>query len=154
MKNKIQDLQFFAMMFFIMRSSYMTIVSPYNLKIARENSFYSLLIGLLLGIIPILIFYYIFKNSKKDIISTIHDLFNKNIVGAILNYSILIIVMIYSVITFDYMVDFAQTTFLDKTPKLYISILLILPILYSLNHNIKTLARFTLMLLYISIVFI
>lgn len=153
MKKKIQDLQFFAIMFFIMRSSYMTIVNSYNLSVAKENSFYSLFLGLIIGIIPSLIFLYILKNSKHNIIVTIKELLNSQL-GIFLNICVLITIMILSITTFNYVNDFTKTIFLDKSPKLYICLILILPIIYSINHNIKTLARFSLFILYISLFFI
>lgn len=149
--NKINKSEMGALTFFLVRAFFIGITLNNLINIARQDSYISMIISFILGFIPLLLIYYIFNYEpslslpKKNI-----KLFG-NILGTIINIVIIWFTFFIILILFSNLVTFIFSQYLNKTPKLVISIVFICTILYVLLHDIKTICRTAMILFFFTI---
>lgn len=149
--KKIANSTYNVLIFFLIRGSFLGICASNIYTISKQNGWLSYLIATILGIIPLLIYYYIIKKyPNKNILEITTTIFGKKI-GNIFNIIILVFVYIYAISIFYNLITFISSQYLYRTPNLAISIMFGLCFFYLINKGITTISRTSLMLFYITI---
>ena len=149
--NKINKSEMGALTFFLVRAFYIGITFNNLIKIANQDSYISMIISIILGFIPLFFIYYIFNYEpdlslpKKNI-----KLFG-NIIGTIINILLIWFTFFIILIVFGNLVTFIYSQYLNKTPTMVISIVFVFAIVYVLVHDIKTICRTAMILLFFTV---
>ncbi len=151
MKEKISTIQICSIAYFILLSNNLGIITYNLLQYTRQDSLISLIIGFILGFIPLLIYIKI-MNYRPDLtffqkIETILPKKIANIINLIISGTILYIISVF----FYNMTDFISSQYLSRTPSMIISIVFIPPIIYLLTKGLTVIGRTTFVLLIISL---
>lgn len=152
MKNRLQFAEIATLIYFIVRSSYIGIGIDSYLYYGKVDSYLSIVIGCIIGIIPFLLILKI-SNIKRDknINQMLETLMGKKI-GKIVSFLLLGFTFFYATILFYDLINFIASEYLYKTPYLLIGIMIILPIIYILSKGLKTICRTSLILFIMSII--
>ena len=138
-----------TLLFFLIRASFIGICSNNLLTISKQDSLISIIISIVIGLIPLTIYYLINeKYANKKIFEIINITFGKYL-GFIINLLITIYITIYSSILFWNLISFISSQYLYKTPEIFIGLIFIIAIIYSLFSNINSIIRSTTILFYI-----
>ena len=148
-KWKINSLQFSTLLSFTILSTLIGIGFNNVTRIAKIDSYISVLISYIIGFIPILLFIYLF-NQEKNINELTKDIFGKTI-GTIINYLLLIPITIIGICSVYSISNFMVSQFLSDTPIIIIYVVPSLVILYGLIKGIETISRTSLILYVIMI---
>ena len=148
---KIKSLQFCSLLSLLMCSSYLGIIVPSAIKIAKIDCYLVPVIGSILGLPLLFIYLYIFNAKKNMNINRLNNYLFKNKLGKIINIIILLEVLTFNMITFFNLTTFVESQFLYNTPGLFITILFMFVIFYIFNKKDTTIFRATLILFYIVI---
>lgn len=140
--NYIGPLQYMVLVIFLSRSFLIGIGYSNILSISKYDSYISIVIGFIIGFIPILLLCHL---NKKDI-----NLFSL-IKSKILKYIFIFIVIFLFIFLFKDLINFVNLKYLFNSSLLFISILFILPIIYIVNKGIESIGRSSLIMFYISI---
>ena len=141
--NYIGPLQYMVLVIFLSKSFFYGIEYSSILNISKYDSYISIILGFIIGFIPILLICYL---NKKN--TNLFTLIKSKIIKYII---ILLIIFSFSILLND-LVNFINSKYLFDSSKLYISILFILPILYITNKDIESIGRSSLLIFYISII--
>lgn len=150
MKNwKINSLQFSTLLSFTILSTLIGIGFNNVTRIAKVDSYISVLISYIIGFIPILLFIYLF-NQGKNINELTKEVFGK-VIGTFINYLLLIPITIIGICSVYSISNFMVSQFLSDTPIIIIYVVPSLVILYGLIKGIETISRTSLILYVIMI---
>lgn len=150
-RKKLRSLEICCLYYFIIRASFLGVTSSNLLHLAKQDAWISILIGILLGLIPLLLFLYISNRYPNDTIFSLNKkLFGKGI-GKIINFILTFGVSISVIVTFYNLIGFISSQYLNKTPTLAIAIMFFLAITYILTKGITIIARTHVVLLYFGI---
>lgn len=150
MKNwKINSLQFSTLLSFTILSTLIGIGFNNVTRIAKVDSYISVLISYIIGFIPILLFIYLF-NQEKNINELTKEIFGK-FIGTFINYLLLIPITIIGICSVYSISNFMVSQFLSDTPIIIIYVVPSLVILYGLIKGIETISRTSLILYVIMI---
>ena len=120
------------------------------MEISKYDTLISILIGSVLGIIPILLLCYINKRNI-NLFDFLNSIFKEK-TTKILSF-IIIIFLFYNLITItNDFINFANVKYLFETPNIFIAILFIFPIIYICHKGIETIGRTGIILFIISLV--
>lgn len=150
--KKISSLEYNTLIWFILRSCFTELTFTTLIYHIKEDSWISIIIGTIIGIIPFTIFELIKKKNPDDNFITLNKKIYKKI-GNIINIIILIGCLLASFSLFWILMHFTNALFLSKTSHWIISIVLMLPIGYASTKNINVIGKVSLILFYISIIF-
>ena len=141
MKNKITLFQLCSICWQIMLASSIGIISCISINEAKQDAWISVVISAAVGIIFLFSYLYIFNYKKQmNFFELTNYLFN-NKIGKIINFTITISVFVYIIIYFYNMCNFINLNYLPDTPKLFISIIFLIPIIYLINQDLQVIAR-------------
>lgn len=117
-------------------------MATYNIyNLAKVDSYISAIIGMVLGIIPLLLVMYIIKNSNgEDIVDLNIKLFGK-VFGNIVNIIINVVLVLFASLILYNLSLFLDTQFIPDTSSLYVKILVMVPVLYAASKDIGTISR-------------
>lgn len=148
---KISSFEYNSLLWFIIRAGYIGL-SLGNLIIISERDFYlSGFIALILGFIPLFIYYNLRKiNPRLNYFELNEYVYGK--FGKFINLIGLLITFLFVVIAFQDLVNFVNSQFLFKTKTIYIAICFIIPIAYSLFKGIDSISKTSLIMFYFVIV--
>ncbi len=150
--KKIKSLEYNTMIWFIIRAGFTEITLTAIIHSIGQDSWISLIIGAIIGLIPFTIYEYLKNKYPEDnYVSLNKKLFKKT--GNILNMIVFIGCLIANICTFWVLVHFANSLFLYRTSSWIISLILIFPILYAATKGIHIISKVSLILFYISILF-
>jgi spore germination protein KB len=150
-KNNINSFQASILTFYILRASIFGIGLNSIEEIAHQDAWLSALIGIVLGLIPLFIYIYISKRyPNQNIIEINIKLFGK-ILGAIINFILLLIILYLSGGIFISLTQFTQTNILIRTPVLITSIILLIPIVLAAIKGLEVFTRMAIILFVVSI---
>lgn len=141
--EKINSLEYMILVIFLSRSFYNGIGFQTMLKISRYDTWISLLIGFILGFIPISIVMYI---NKKTI-----NLFEA-IKSKIIKFIIILFMTFSLTVILNDFINFASLKYLFETSNLAIALLFVIPIIYIVYKGIETIGRSALFMFYISVI--
>ena len=150
--NKINSLQLGVIIFFFLFASLVGIGINSVTSLAGRDSFISIIIAYIIGLIPLIIFIYLF-HQDKNIIELINNTFGKTI-GMIINIILLIPIIIISACSLNSISNFLVSQFLSDTPIYIIYIAISIVILYGVYKGFEAVSRTALMLSIISILFL
>lgn len=141
MKEKINSLQLTSSFILIIISSSIGLSLYTTIRIASIDSYLSVLIGSLLGIIPFLIFLYIFNFKKELPLSNKITLVFGNILGKIINTIITIGYFIVGITIIFNLGNFIVSQYLADTPLIFILLVLTFTVYHAINKGIETITR-------------
>ncbi len=147
MKNNIS---FVALAYFICRANFIGISFMNIVNLAKQDAWLVIIIGTIISIIPLYIFYQLCKYEEDLPLSDkIELLFPKIhiIIKIILGFSIFGLALL----NLWNLANFTTSQFLNKTPNFVIGISFIIPIIYLIIQKQEVIARVALILFYISI---
>ena len=148
--KKITNLEIGTLTFFLMRAFFVGICFNSLIHIAYQDSYISILLGIIIGIIPLLCFYYLFNYEPSlNIFDKFKHLFGKKI-GNIVNIILIIFTFFLSILSFLNMITIIYKEYLDKTPSIIISLMFGIGILYALYKGINTILRTSIIFFIIS----
>ena len=140
-KNKISNIQFSCLIAFPILALFSGIGTHNTIKIAGVDSYLSVLLSFLFGLIPFFLFLLIFNYKKElDIKEKIKYLFGK-FLGTIINWLIYILVLFIGTILFHSISNFAISQFLAETPILVFMIFLGLILIYNVSTGIENISK-------------
>ena len=141
MKEKINSIQLASIFTLLIFSSSIGISLYTTIKIASIDSYISVFLGGLLGIIPLLLVLYIFNyDIDKPIYKKNKTIFG-HFLGNIINIIILLLYLIVAATILFNTSNFIVSQYLSDTPLILIMIILMLIILYTINKGIETISR-------------
>lgn len=150
-KSKISNMSLCMVAYFLMNSLFLGAGLFDMFALSKEATVICAIIGSVLGIIPVTIYMYIFKNSGgRNIFELNIYLFGK-IFGGIINFILSMLALFISVIVLYNLTMFLNLNYLVLTDKFYIAFLLILPVIYAISKGIGTIARTAQILVYVSV---
>ena len=147
--NKINSLQFGTLFSFTILSTLIGIGFNNVTRIAKVDSYISIIIAYIIGFIPLILFIYLF-NQEKTITELTKETFGKTL-GTIINYLLLIPILIIGISSVYSISNFMVSQFLSDTPIIIIYTIPSLVILYGLTKGIETISRTSLILYIIMI---
>lgn len=149
---KINSLQFAALFLMIIVSFYFGIEGLSIENIGGRDSYISILLACIIGIIFLVMFFYIFNfKPKLKINEKIKTLFNKNI-ASIINTTLIICFFTIAVTSFYNITNFITSQFLTQTPKIIIGLLFLLVIIYINFKGIEVITRVNFILVTIDVI--
>lgn len=141
MKEKINSLQFTNTFILCILSSSIGLSLYTTIKIAGHDSYIGVLIGAFLGLIPLILFMYIF-NYEKDLPlyeKTIY-IFGK-VFGNIINIIIILLYFIIGITVLFNLGNFIVSQYLSDTPLLLITSIFCLIVFHIVNKGFETITR-------------
>ncbi len=152
--KKVTNLELGSITYFLIRAYFIGITFKNLLTLSKQDSWICALMGIIIGILPLLLFFYIFKyepnlNLNEKNIKLFGNIFGNiiNIILALFTFGLIIMIM-------SNLITFIHSDYLSTTPTLLISLIFIISIFYSLIHGINAICRSCLVLFYISIILV
>jgi len=144
--KKIKIFEYDCILFFLTQGLNLGIISTLIKKV-NTNIIFIPIIGMIIGFIPLIIY---MKNLDLNINQLNTKFFGKTI-GNIINFLIIILVTMYALSSFSNLINFIKLEYLYDTPKLFISIIFTIPIIYILSKDITVISRTIVILFFIEI---
>lgn len=151
--KKINIINYNTLLFFIIRASFIGISSSTILKTSKQDSLLSIIIGTIIGIIPLLLYYKINDKYKDKKINEIIIIVFGKYIGTIINIIISLYIMLYASILLWNLTSFISSQYLYNTPEILVGITFTIAIIYSLFGNINSIVRATTILFYLFFIF-
>lgn len=150
-RKKLRSLEICCLYYFIMRASFLGVSSSNLLHLAKQDAWISILVGTLLGLIPLGIFLYIHNRYPNDTIFSINQKLFGAVIGNIINFILTFGVAISVIVTFYNLIGFISSQYLNRTPTFAIAVMFFLAITYILTKGLTIIARTHVILLYFGI---
>lgn len=139
--SKISVAQFFALGVMIGNALFVGMGNIILVQIVKENTWLNAIIGLVLGILPILLLVKIMNYQPSlNLIDKITTLFPP-VISHIINFLLFLFVTFILIITIWSATDFALTKYLSETPFVFITFLFIIAAIYAVTKGIETICR-------------
>lgn len=151
-KKKLRILEVCSLYYFVMRASFLGITSSNVLHLAKQDGWISMILGMLFGLIPLVIFLKIQNRYPNDTIFGITKKILRPMTSKVINLLLSIGVFMCVVVIFYNLISFISSQYLNLTPTLAIAIMFFIAITYILTKGITVIARTHLVLLYFSII--
>lgn len=152
MNKKLTMPQICCLYYFVLRAGFLGVTSSNILHLAKQDGWISIIIGILLGLIPLLLFLYIQSHHPDDSIFQITKNLFGMIIGKIINGLLVLGVAIGVTVIFYNLITFISSQYLNQTPTLAIAIMFLIAIIYILSKGIIVIARTHVVLLYFGII--
>lgn len=138
---KISSLSFTLMFICIINALLPGTLFPYMIYEAKTSVFISILINYFIGLVMILLFIKLFNYlPSESIFGKIKKIF-PNIIAKIIGTFILFLIFIFAICVFWRYSTFISLEFLTETPNVFVTLIIILPIIYIMFYDIDTIAR-------------
>ena len=151
MTSKIKNLEINLLIWFIMGSGVLGIFFNTSIASANVDAWMSPLIGMIIGIIPVILILKLINHDENLNINLLLEKKWGNF-GKIISLTIALFVSTFVMLNFYNLTNFISSEYLYSTPRLFISILFIIPIVYVLSFNIIIISRTTMIFGIISII--
>lgn len=152
MKNRLQFIEIATLIYFFIRAVYIGIGIDSYLYYAKVDSYLSIIIGSIIGLVPLIMTIKIMNIRKdKNIHQIIEELLGKKF-GKLISSLLLGFTFFFATVTFYDLVNFIASEYLYKTPPLLIGIIIIIPVIYILSKGLKTICRTSIILFILSII--
>lgn len=151
--KKITSLEYNTLLWFLTRATFIEITAEILLNSAHQDSWISILIAIIIGIIPFSLYSYL-KNKfpDKNIIQINKEKLGK--FGTFLNLILIAATFIFAICSYWIIVHFIDSQYLYRTSTTIIIIILILPVIYTITKNFHVFSKVSLIMFYISLIFI
>ena len=147
-----QKIEYTATSYFLFRAPILNIITLSLVTRVKQDIWISVLLGILVGIFPILLYKRFATNCKTNIILEGSKLFPK--CKFVINIILGGIAFLYSLIILLNISLFIKNQYLINTPSYIIIIFILLPVTYLLNQKEKIIPRVSFILFILSIIFI
>lgn len=152
MQEKIHSSELISLVYFIMRSSYIGIAINSYLYFGKIDSYISIILGIILGYIPLILILKISDiNKEKNINEILIQILGEKL-GKIIIIILSIFIFAFASFIFYDLINFISSEYLYKTPSILTGIMMLIPILYTVNKGIKTICRTSIILFILSII--
>lgn len=142
----IQKKEFSVLVYFLMRSFYIGIAIYNILLLTKQDSWISIIIGFLIGLIPLLIFYALLNEEPDlNINQKIVKCYGKTL-GNFINIIFICSVTFNASISLWNLSSFINSQFLFQTPIIVIAIFFMIPIIYTVYKGLKVIGRTSMVL--------
>lgn len=150
--NKIQGFGIPSLVYPLMVSSFLGMATTVMNKIAGVDMPLSILIGLVIGMVPLFLSIFILSNSNgKDITELNKEIFGK-VIGTILNVILNVFIIFYSSLILYNLTLFFDVQYMPETNSLFIHIIMCIPIVYAISKDIASVTRLSQCLMILGIV--
>ena len=150
MNKKISGGEVLCIIIYMIAVSFFSVINTTTLKISGNATLIAFLMGMVLGIIPVLMIMFISKKIDTSFLTFLKNKFS--IFGYIIMF-ILISLTAYLVFIFSFIfLDFVIGQFLTETSYYFISISLFLFVFYCVNKGIEVISRTTFVLFVFSFI--
>lgn len=151
--KKITSLEYNTLLWFLTRATFIEITAEILLNTAHQDSWISILIAIIIGLLPVALYSYL-KNKypDKNIIQINKEQLGK--FGTLLNLILIAGTFIFAVCSFWIIVHFIDSQYLYRTPTIMIIIILILPVIYTITKDFHVFSKVSLIMFYVSLFFI
>lgn len=151
--KKISSLEYNTLIWFLTRATFIEITVSLLLTKAHQDSWISIILGIILGLIPFGIYTFLQnKYPNQNIISINKEKLGK--LGTLFNLITIAGTLMFVICSFWIVVNFIDSQFLYKTSKLSIILILIIPVIYAINKDFHIFSKVSLIMFYIAIIFI
>lgn len=151
--NKVHILGFESLLYFIYRSTFITLSLPL-LTSFKQDAILVCLIGSIIGFFLFTILLTILKKNTYDNIIIFIDKFFPKYISLFINISLLLIFILLGFLLFSRLIDFTHAQYLRDTPIIMIIFLFIGTILYLVSKDFETISKASLLLFMISFTFL
>ena len=147
--KKLSTLQYCSLEYFLILSNNVGLTTYILFNNAKQDSLISIILGTILGLIPLSIYLKII-NAKPElnIFEKIEDTFKT---GKIINLILTLGIAFLIAINYNNLINFISSQFLSKTPQIIISLSFLPAIIYILNKGTTVIGRTIFILLIISL---
>lgn len=145
-----KNLSYITIAYFLSRALFIGISSRSLINLAKQDAWITIVIAFIIGLIPIVLFYFIANNNDDgNIFDKINILFPKT--KYIIKILLVFIVFMLTLINFWNLSYLIVSQFLSKTPKYAMELSLLLPIIMLTSKKEKVVARVSLILFFFEI---
>lgn len=147
--KKLSTLQYCSLEYFLILSNNVGLTTYILFNNAKQDSLMSIILGTILGLIPLSIYLKII-NAKPElnIFEKIEDTFKT---GKIINLILTLGIAFLIAINYNNLINFISSQYLSKTPQIIISLSFLPAIIYILNKGTTVIGRTIFILLIISL---
>ena len=139
-----------AIIYFLCKGCFLGIGFYTLFEFSKNNSYLSVILGFILGLIPLIATIYIYNKCDTNVIEYIDKKFGK--IGKIINLCVSIFFIFVSIILIYNLCMFVKLEYMQETDLGYILILLIVGISFLLKYDIDVISRVSVILIAISII--
>ena len=153
--KKLSTLQFCAIEYFLILANNVGLTTYILFHYAKQDGIISIILGTLLGLIPLYIYLKIMNtNPELNIFEKIDLKFKKS--GKIISLILVIGIAFFTATYYNNLIDFISSQYLSKTPQIAIALAFLPAIIYILTKGTTVIGRtiFILLLISISLVFL
>lgn len=150
--KSLNKLEISSITYFLMRSCFMGISLNYILKYAKQDSYLSMIVGSILGLLPVVVYLYIIKDKKEQSLKEYLQTKAGKIIGTLVWIFMFFFTLLFTSYVFQEFTHFIQIEYLSKTPRIFILFAFLLPLLYLVKKGIKVIGEVSTILFYFSII--
>lgn len=148
----IKKNEFSILTYFLTRCFYTGIAIHNIIFLAKQDSWISIIIAFIIGFIPMILFNALLNIEPSLSIIQLTKKYCGKVIGTIINIIFIASILFHASIVLWNLSNFINSQFLFKTPVLVISILFMIPIIYTVSKGLKTIGRTSVVLFLMSIV--
>ena len=149
--NQIQGFGIPSLVYPLMVSSFLGMATTVMNKISGVDMPISILLGILIGIIPLSLVLFILNNSNGEDISDLNKQIFGKIIGNILNCILYIFTIFYASLILYNLTLFFDVQYMPETNPLFIKIIMCIPIIYAASKDVASITRLSQTLLILGI---
>lgn len=151
--KKLSTLQLCAIEYFLILANNVGLTTYILFHYAKQDGMISIVLGTILGIIPLLIYLKIMNTKPElNIFEKIETLFKNT--GTIINIILVLSITILTTINYNSLINFISSQYLSKTPNIIIALSFLPAIIYILKKGTTVIGRTVFILLIISASFV
>lgn len=150
--KKIELFSYTTLFYFLIRGCFLGISCNNLMFTSRSSCYFSVLFGLIIGFIPLFIFYKVIDEYPDKNIYEILE-FKFGSLGKFMSYLLAIFVFLFACIIFWNLINFISSQFLHRTPNVAIGLVILLAINHALLKGINVISRVSVILFFINVFF-
>lgn len=147
--KKIAISNYNTLLFYIIRGCFLGICTDNLYTISKQDGWLSIIIASIIGLLPLLMYYFIIKKNPNENIFQITKKILGKTIGNIINIIITLLIFIYAISIFYNLIVFITTQYLYRTPTMAVAIMFGLCFYYLISKGINTIAKTSTILFYI-----
>lgn len=152
MNKKLKLPQICCLYYFLIRAGFLGVSSNCILHLSRQDGWLSIVVGCLMGLVPLLLFLYLQNAYPNESILGISKRVFGEWIGKIINLVLCFFIFFIVCIIFYDMINFISSQYLNQTPMWAIAIMFFIPLVYILSKGIPVIARTFVILFYFAMI--